>query len=692
MEELKHTSCANYESFIAENLESFNQCRINELQVQGRRIRACFNGWVILSSHLGSVLWSLWNPLTSKFIRLPSLIRDSHSCCLLPLPDDQGLVFMLLSDKIPTIVFCRLDPNKKRKRLKWTEMSYAKQLRSIISGVDDCFLESPTCCNSKVYALALGTHYRSVIHLDFVVRGKEVVISLVPLVKVPHTSPSSFHTIYSFLKGYCTKLFYIELVHFKDETRILEVRLFTLDMTSMVWEELEDLKDDILFLDLSSYSVFYKSAVASQIRGCVHILGAMDNIISFHVKERTMSPSSVPCIVRESQMLVWAMLECRLEADRPEAKQDQDTEVIIRSVNCDETEFDSKTSESHLLNVPFHILEMIMEHCFGDEYMNFRATCKRCYLAAPLLRRSQMYSPWLMVFDNYGGLFTFIGPICGNKYTIKKPQELKGDCRILCSRYGWLLLLVFKSHGCELVFFNPFTSDIRKLPEAPCRLGSLCFSEPPTSPDCMVVGFTIDGPCIHFVSREPPSWCRLDFGTNDPFSFRFPTFSGRDIYALCENKEKVEVLRDVSKEGYSREVVVDKAPSSCCGFWGGYHLSKCDQHLLLVIVAPLGTSVEVFKQNNSTKEWEKIYDLGKHMIYISTTSCICLEAKLPEMGNKIYFPRLLHIEDTKFMFYSLQTCMYHTFDDKNIQECFGADLQGTTYLCNPHTWIEPSWS
>ncbi|KAJ0810783.1 hypothetical protein HanPI659440_Chr01g0030841 [Helianthus annuus] len=317
---------------------------------------------------------------------------------------------------------------------------------------------------------------------------------------------------------------------------------------------------------------------------------------------------------------------------------------------------------------------MIMEHCFGAEYINFRATCKRCYLAAPLLRRSQMYSPWLMVFDNYQGFVTFIDPICGNKYTIKKPQELKGDCQILCSMYGWLLLLMFKSHACELVFFNPFTSDIRKLPEAPCRLGSLSFSEPPTSPDCMVVGFTINGPCIHFVSREPPSWCRLDFGTTDPFSFHFPTFSGRDIYALCESKEKVEVLRDVSKEGYSHEVVVDKAPRSCR------------------ILGRLGISVEVFKLNNSTKEWEKIYDLGKHMIYISTTSCICLEAKLPEMGNKIYFPRLLHIEDTKFVFYSLQTCMYDTFDDKNIQECFGADLQGTTYLCNPHTWIEPSWS
>ncbi|KAJ0784365.1 hypothetical protein HanPSC8_Chr01g0035891 [Helianthus annuus] len=710
MEELKHTSCANYESFLAENLQSFNQCsRINELQVQGTRIRACFNGWVILSSHPDRLLWSLWNPLTFKFIRLPPLVRDSHACCLLPLPGDQSLVFMLLSDKIPTIVFCRLDPNKKRKRLKWTEMSYAKQHRSV-SGVDDCLLESPTCCNGKVYALALGTHYRSVIQVDFVVKGKEeVVISLVPVVKAPHTSPSSFHTVYSFLKGYCAKLFYIELVHFKDETRILEVRLFTLDMTSMTWEEMEDLKDDIFFLDLSSCSVFYKSAVASQIGGCVHILGAMDDIISFHVKERTMSPSSVPCIVRESQVLVWAMLECRLEADRPEAKQDQDTEVVIRSVNCDETEFDSTTSESTLLNIPFHILEMITEHCYGVEtFMNFRATCKHCYLAAPL-KRPHMNSPWLLVLRNDERIFSLIDPLCGDEYVLKTPRELYGHYNILCSRYGWLLL--FKLPGCELVFCNPFTGKIRKLPATPCSLGSMCFSAPPTSPDCMVVGFTTRGPYhvyIHLMSQEPPSWCgyRLDYGTNDPYFFHFPTFSGRgDIYASCNN-ERIDAFRDIGKEDFSWEVVKDSAP---CSLKTTFFLSKCDQHLLLVTVAEDGEFVEVFKLNDSTKEWEKINDLGKHMIYISETSCICLDAKSPQMGNmiyfpryhgnntkakspqtgnNIYFPRLLDNTDTKIVFYSLETCSYHTFDDKNIQQSFGANLFRTVRPCDPHTWIE----
>ncbi|GJV68240.1 hypothetical protein Tco_1483749, partial [Tanacetum coccineum] len=53
-----------------------------------------------------------------------------------------------------------------------------------------------------------------------------------------------------------------------------------------------------------------------------------------------------------------------------------------------------------------------------------------------------------------------------------------------------------------------------------------------------------------------------------------------------------------------------------------------------------GESVEVFKMNNSNKEWEKLDSLGRHMIYICGTTCLCIEAKYRHMENKIYFPQL----------------------------------------------------
>ncbi|KAF5823572.1 hypothetical protein HanRHA438_Chr01g0040661 [Helianthus annuus] len=325
---------AKYPWFIAQNPQSDYQIfytinnpeyhylrRINELH--GRQIRACFHGWMILTDHPGKVVWSLWNPLTSKLIRLPPLFhkqRDSHECCLSSPPYQTASVFLLTSIKIPTIVFYRLE--LKRQRLKWTEMSYAKQLKRI-TGVD-CCLRCLTCCNGKVYAMTsapdcIGTH---VIHVDIMATGKskEVVISLLPLVKVPPLfnlylrcpSYNSFRAIKSFLKGSSTELFYI-VVCFKDETRIGDVYLFKLDMTSVIWEEMVDLKDAIIFMELASDHCYcYMSIVDSKIGGYIHILGNMGKVIySFYVKDRTLSLSYMPCLVQQCHVSAWAMLEYR---------------------------------------------------------------------------------------------------------------------------------------------------------------------------------------------------------------------------------------------------------------------------------------------------------------------------------------------------------------------------------------------
>ncbi|MFS7908655.1 hypothetical protein Hanom_Chr01g00085701 [Helianthus anomalus] len=418
-------------------------------------------------------------------------------------------------------------------------------------------------------------------------KSKEVVISLLPLVKVPTLfnlylrcpSYNSFRAVKSFLKGSSTELFYI-VVCFNDETMIGDVYLFKLDMTSVIWEEMVDLKDAIIFMELAN-------------RGYIHILGNMGKVVySFYVKDRTLSLSYMPCLVQQCHVSAWAMLEYRLEVEHPESKQDdKENEILVRPVKGGGVEFGSITSESHdshLFNIPLHILKTIMELCVGVEYMKFRATCKHCYLAAPLSqwssktsKRLQLYSlvksPWLMVLDTYRNIITFIDPIYGEKYFIKTPQELKDDYQKYCSMYG--LLLLYKFRG-PLVFFNPLTSDIRKLPEVP-YMQSFCFSAPPTS---------------------------LNY-----------------IYALCNNK-RIEAFRDIADDDFTWDEVTNNVPIRSSA---DYFLSSCDQHLLLVIVGVFGDSLEVLKLNNSTDGWEKIDGLGKHMIYISNTSCICLEAKSP---------------------------------------------------------------
>nr|XP_043611933.1 F-box protein At4g00893-like [Erigeron canadensis] len=371
---------------------------------------------------------------------------------------------------------------------------------------------------------------------------------------------------------------------------------------------------------------------------------------------------------------------------------------MIRSVTEDEVE----SNESHLLNIPFDLLGMLMKHCVGVEYLRFRATCKLCHSAAPLTRGRKksgltrlqnnysLVSPWLMEVDEEEALFIFTDPLLGDKYFMYCLPEVIFQRRIYCSRFGWLLFEYYSDDN-TLVFYNPFTNDIHELP--PIRpdfwlVDSFSFSAPPTSPDCMVVGFLRNHHdwCVHvhFVSGEF-LWHRLNLslGGDDIHCYRFPTFFGRDLYALLE--DKLHVFKDLGVDNYSWEQDVAKAPTSCSTSWTKHFLTRHDQHLLLVMVSE--ESAKVFKLDVSTKTWGEMDGLGRLMIYICDDTCLCTEAETPEMGNKIYFPEL-HSKNGRIVFYSLETCTYGTFNRKTVEET----RTMVRYLDRAHTWIEPSWS
>ncbi|KAL6506991.1 hypothetical protein OROHE_022126 [Orobanche hederae] len=639
------------------------RCQIPELI--GRNIRGYFHGWVVLSNL--NVMWSIWNPVTCKMIHLPPLILKDESyesgldCCLSSPPDDPSSVLLLTRTAKPTFIFCRLD--YKRKGLEWNETSYAKQLKRI-AGYDG-FLKNPTFFNGKVYALHTGYNHL-VIQVNIVVKDSGVVIKLSLFGASPVLSNNYCFGLFSFLKGSSTEFMWWEQMEKKDRKDYMK--------TSVMWKEMVDLKDALFFVDLSrDCSIFYRCAIASGLGGYVHIHYEMYNMIySYDLQDKTISLSSSK-LSPSSHLSLWEGVRLEGEANWAHEEDDNgDKKTVVRSDTSDEAEL----IESRLLNSPFHLLQMIMELCVGVEYMHFRATCWRCHLAAPLiqwsnktslasLKRYSVASPWLMVVDKNRGFLTFTDPMFGDKYFMKKEEVSLRHDKICCSRFGWLLF--YSSYFVSnLVFFNPFTNDIRKLPPAGCYLDTCSFSASPTSPNCMVIGFTLNGEphaYIHRVGRER-FWRMLHLGP-DPYPICFPTFYGQDVYALCKEGE-LYVLKNFAEEDYSWKQVVDASTSSC-PFSPQRFLVKCDQHLLLVTVGMFGEYVAVFKLNNCAKECEKIDCLGRHMIYISGRMCLCIEAKTPEMENKIYFPRL-HSKNGKIVFYSLETSRYHTFNGKNIKE------------------------
>ncbi|GJU79483.1 hypothetical protein Tco_1281848 [Tanacetum coccineum] len=281
-----------------------------------------------------------------------------------------------------------------------------------------------------------------------------------------------------------------------------------------------------------------------------------------------------------------------LEGDHGNFKQDEvdDHEKVGTSVVFTDNDvgYNGMTNGSRLLNLPMHILELIGERCTDMDYMYFRATCKSCHLAAPLrkwrrqstLFRKQISSsaPWLYVLDKIRGIITFKHPIMGDKYFKKKfPCWIN---KIWCSKFGWLLCSNYME---RLVFFNPFTIVIHELPlVSPLKLKTLCFSAPPTSRNCMVVGFTHNQLFFYCVAREQ-SWrvLSLDSGYSNIYPYCFPTFDGEDLYVLCNNG--LNVFKDLGQDDYPRKQVVAKIPKICPRYLARCFLMKCDQDFILVV-------------------------------------------------------------------------------------------------------------
>ncbi|XP_026452283.1 F-box/kelch-repeat protein At1g57790-like [Papaver somniferum] len=109
-------------------------------------------------------------------------------------------------------------------------------------------------------------------------------------------------------------------------------------------------------------------------------------------------------------------------------------------------------------------------------------------------------------------------------------------------------------------------------------------------------------------------------------------------------------------------------------------LVECGGDLLLVKLEHHGRSIRISRLNFSEMEWVKVESLEEYVLFISHTSCVSAVAPNNYMKNKVYFPRL-HLNDGGILFYSLETCSYHTLGSQHSAD----DTEGCT-------WIEPNSS
>nr|GEY99340.1 hypothetical protein [Tanacetum cinerariifolium] len=148
---------------------------------------------------------------------------------------------------------------------------------------------------------------------------KEVVITLLPLLdfQIPRIVDSISIAL---LKGSCSELFTI-VIGLKEEK-------WTSASVSAVY---------VFKLDINNMS---PAITSSELGGYVHILSDDGKIIySYHVKDKTVSLSSIPCVAGKNHLSAWAMLECtQLKTDRvyvdckQEKEGDKEDGILVRSV------------------------------------------------------------------------------------------------------------------------------------------------------------------------------------------------------------------------------------------------------------------------------------------------------------------------------------------------------------------------
>lgn len=501
---------------------------------------------------------------------------------------------------------------------------------------------------------------------------------------------------------------------------ITKIIVSKLDFSSLTWEEVKILKDYVFFI--SYFSDTQLSCLASDLglsKGCVYFTLKCDLSLYKYDLEDESILLSLPCLDIPTPWMSprWLLIPTTSRVDDSRTTtdlmlgEDEDIEKVIKATDSrtgtiDKDEAKKDTEQARLLiKLDDDIVWAVSDFLHTLDYVHLRAVSKKYRSVIDLRRYSSTrtvqttdISPWLISPKYDQSIFNFINPMHDNEnYLFNIPELLKGS-RIRFSKGGWLLM-----SKCETLFFyNPFTKSTVRLPDLPNVNGfsytGISFSSLPTASDCLV--FAIDKELfrdqvgVFFIKRGDKEWSydlytniylpekkNLDF----ELTLNNPVFYRGRFYCLDHNGT-LGVLLGVFKYEHpdiSWEILSMKAPPNC-GFIYNSFLVECEGQLISVLLGRLGNWVRIFRLNETKMVKSEVKHLGRHMLFLSSTSCISAIAPTSQMENKVYFPRL-HNEG--ILYYSLDTGMYHSLGSRHSAK----DYRGSNEKLHC-SWIEPNWS
>ncbi|KAI8552815.1 hypothetical protein RHMOL_Rhmol06G0297400 [Rhododendron molle] len=677
------------------------------------------HGWLILSNNDDEDQFSLFNPVTLESVLLPPNKLDPETAilgCTLTFPPSNPNCTLFVFDRgLRRILFCRLE-NK-----KWIAKSYAKEIDTKSGRKHDTdFLHLPVCCKGKLYAsirnksqlVSIDTVEQDTSHLVIKRLGAKLPSDYEQISpRVGNYLVESNGEIYCIIAMYGARRF----------TDVNGMEIFKLDLTRLIWERVESLKDRVFFV-CNQYAVSCPAISTDQVgeATCVYFSLVEDkSLYAYNIEDDSISVS-LPCpsLPTPWKSPVWVMPDLRLtnedsrkdvhiseEEEEQKKEEERGSGEERKEVVGKEVDVKIEAKERlNLLDLPLEILKAITGLLMPVDYMKFRAVSTMTRQLAPHIewrtamsgsdhRPCSLSSPWLINFEKSSGVFSFVDPHHNNKYLVRIPKSLRNTTLCHC-KDGWLLMCQWSTtndpeepYQHRLIFFNPFTKETITYPALPQLVfegSQFGFSSSPSSSKCVVVVIS----CYYgiYISRSrEEEWSHFEL---KGFELRFmsiPIFANGAFYFLNRNGG-LRVFRlegSDDNDGCSWKIL-ENTPTPCKSFNRNF-LAECDGKLLSIFITDLGKRVEIFKLNRSTLVWERVHSLGNHTLYISHSSALSIQANTPKMEDKIYLPRLC---EQGIVSYSLASGMYHY--SSGSEEGSLKDYYGTREQLSSG-WVVPRW-
>ncbi|CAN0922662.1 F-box/kelch-repeat protein At1g57790 [Linum grandiflorum] len=397
-------------------------------------------------------------------------------------------------------------------------------------------------------------------------------------------------------------------------------------------------------------------------------------------------------------------------------------------VNCNisvSTSYNSnrKMSKCSWADLLPELLQSILSRLYGKDVPVFQAVCRQWYsIHAPVHDIAKQ--PLLLRYrpDNNCELYS---PAYAKTYFLRElPDPLLRDTQIHSFNHGWLLL----SRARKFFFLHPTTGETILLPGSNSSLpfNVMCFSAPPTSPNCVVIR-VFDAKILFGIGRQETDYSRMyiSFTRRGDTSWkvcwarqnteRMEFYPGRRLVAnkIKTNRCKTRLTckADFRWSSYRSAPVFHKGafycisqegrlgvfnPNSRYNMWKvinvkcrsafnndkvAYLMESSRGELISVLVGE--EFVRVFRYDHVLKLWQSVYSIGDQVAFLSPTSSMMLSSKelqVKRFRNTIQFPSFHRHYN---LFYSLSTNRFHSSEN--------GEYTSNTELPLNCTWMVPKF-